>query len=62
MKTALLLNKIKRSFIFSEQLFDLEILTYDQVLDIRVHLLAIYSQKMLILDYHNLLDFRFAQG
>ena len=40
-----LLNKIKRSFIFNEQLFDLEILTYDQISDIRIHLLAIYSQK-----------------
>ena len=57
-----LLNKIKRSFIFNEQLFDLEISTYDQISDIRVHLLAIYSQKELILYYHNLLDFRFAQG
>ena len=58
----LLLNKIKRSFIFNEQIFDLEMLTYDQISDIRVHLLAIYSQKELILHYHNLLDFRFAQG
>ena len=57
-----LLNKIKRSFIFNEQLFDLELLTYDQISDIRAHLLAIYSQKELILHYHNLLDFRFAQG
>ena len=57
-----LLNKIKRSFIFNEQLFDLEILTYDQISDIHVHFLAIYSQKELILHYHNLLDFRFAQG
>ena len=32
-----LLSKIKRSFIFNEQLFDLEILTYDQISDIRVH-------------------------
>ena len=53
-----LLNKIKRSFIFNEQLFDFEILTYDQISDIRVRLLAIY----LILHYHNLLDFRSAQG
>ena len=37
-------------------------LTYDQISDIRVDLLAIYSQKELILHYHNLLDFRFAQG
>ena len=44
-----LLNKIKRSFIFNEQLFDLELLTYDQISDIRAHLLAIYSQKELIL-------------
>ena len=40
----------------------LELLTYDQISDIRAHLLAIYSQKELILHYHNLLDFRFAQG
>ena len=52
-----LLNKINRSFIFNAQLFDLELLTYDQISDIRVHLLAIYSQKELILHYHNLLDF-----
>ena len=37
-----LLNKIKRSFILNEQLFDLELLSYDQISDIRVHLLAIY--------------------
>ena len=37
-------------------------LSYDQISDIRVHLLAIYSQKELILHYHNLLDFCFAQG
>ena len=57
-----LLNKIKRSLIFNEQLYDLELLTYHQISDIRAHLLAIYSQKELILHYHNLLDFRFAQG
>ena len=43
-----LLNKIKRLFIFNEQLFDLELLTSDQISDIRAHLLAIYSQKELI--------------
>lgn len=57
-----LLNKIKRSFIFSEKLFNLEILTYKQISDICEHLKRIYSQKEMLLHYHNLLDFRFAQG
>ena len=57
-----LLGKIKRSFIFSDQIFDLEMLTYKQIADILTHLLGIYSRKELIMHYYNLLDFRFAQG
>ena len=57
-----LINKIRRSFIFSEQIFNLEVLTYDQLQEIKIHLLKIYSQKELIFHYHNLLDFRFTQG
>ncbi|XP_076386045.1 uncharacterized protein LOC143264130 [Megachile rotundata] len=57
-----LLEKIKRSFVFSGEVFDLEILTYEQMSDIKAHLLELYSRKQLMLYYHNLLDFRFIQG
>ncbi|XP_076546662.1 uncharacterized protein LOC143305748 [Osmia lignaria lignaria] len=57
-----LLEKIKRSFVFSGEVFDLEILTYEQMSDIKAHLLKLYSRKELMLHYHNLLDFRFTQG
>ncbi|XP_031789078.1 uncharacterized protein LOC116418037 [Nasonia vitripennis] len=57
-----LLGKIKRSFVFIDEKFNLEILTHEQILSIKTHLLELYSQKELISHYHNLLDFRFAQG
>ena len=57
-----LIGKIKRSFIFSDQTFDLEMLTYEQIVDILIHLLGIHSRKELIIHYYNLLDFRFSQG
>lgn len=57
-----LLNKIKRSFIFSDKVFNLEILNYKQISDICDHLKSIYSQKEILLHYHNILDFRFAKG
>ena len=56
-----MLGKIKRSFILSDQTFDLEMLTYEQIVDILTHLLGIYSRKELIMHYYNLLDFRFTQ-
>uniref|UniRef100_A0ABD2VW37 Envelope protein n=1 Tax=Trichogramma kaykai TaxID=54128 RepID=A0ABD2VW37_9HYME len=57
-----LLGKIKRSFNFNDDIFDLEILTYDQLSYMRKILTNIYSSKQLILHYHNLLDFKFAKG
>ena len=57
-----LLSRIKRSFIFSGQIFDLEILEYKQILHIGKHLFEIYSHKEIMLDYQDLLDFRFARG
>ena len=57
-----LLGKIKWSFVFSEEMFNLEILSPKQISHVKSHLLELYSEKELILHYHNLLDFRFAQG
>ena len=55
-------GKIKRSFIFSDQTFDVEVLSYKQISDILTHLLGTYSKRKLIMYYYNLLDFRFVQG
>ena len=38
-----LLDKIKRSFIFLEQTFSVEVLSYERMIDMRVHLLKMYS-------------------
>lgn len=50
-----LLGKIKRSFIFTDERFNLEILTHEQISSIKDHLLKLYSQKELISHYHSLL-------
>ena len=55
-------KKIKRTFIFSDQTVDFEVLTHEQIFDLFTHLLGIYSKRELIMHYCNLLDFRFAQG
>ena len=57
-----LLGKIKRSFVFTEEVFNLEILTHEQISNVKSHLSELYSPEELILHYHNLLDFRFVQG
>lgn len=56
------LGKIKRSFVFTEEMFSLEILTREQIVNIKNHLSELYAQKELIMHYQNLLDFRFVQG
>ena len=56
------LGKIKRLFVFTEEMFNLEILTHEQTSNVKSHLSELYSPKELILHYHNLLDFRFVQG
>ena len=43
-------------------MFKLEILSLKQISHVKSHLLELHSQKKLILNFHNLLDFRFAQG
>ena len=43
-------------------MFNLEILTHEQISNVKSHLPELYSPKELILHYHNLLDFRFVQG
>ena len=43
-------------------MFNLEILSHEQISHVKSHLLELYPQKELILHYHNLLNFRFAQG
>ena len=57
-----LLGKIKRLFIFSDQTFDVEVLSYKQISDILAHLLGTYSKRELIMHYYNLLNLRFVQG
>ena len=57
-----LFGKIKRSFNFSDQTFDVEVLSYKQISDILTHLLGPYSKRELIMHYYNLLDFRFVQS
>ena len=43
-------------------MFNLEILSHEQISHVKSHLLELYSQKELIVHYHNLIEFRFAQG
>ena len=43
-------------------MFNLEILTHEQISRVKSHLSEFHSPKALILHYHNLLDFRFVQG